>query len=303
MARYHLGWEDEQGNPSDATGKGLRSALCLLACEASGGEWPTAVPAASAVELVHAFSLVHDDIQDRDRERHHRPAVWTVWGEAQAINAGDALLALARLALARLAHDADTQARCTGVLDQATLEMVEGQTLDLEFEGSDDVSVDQYLDMVGRKTGALFGCSLSMGAIVAGAVDGRVQQFDRLGRTLGSAFQVRDDTLGIWGDETKTGKPAGADVSRHKKSLPVLLGLRGAKSEEIRRAYSEPEPSEAHVATIVRALEGSGVREECMSMARDMADDALAQLNAMELDEAAGSDFREAVTFLLERDF
>ena len=107
MARYHLGWEDENGNPSDAGGKGLRAGLCLLACEASGGDWNAALPAAAAVELVHSFSLVHDDIQDRDRERHHRPAVWTVWGEAQAINAGDALLALARLALDDSALPAD----------------------------------------------------------------------------------------------------------------------------------------------------------------------------------------------------
>jgi geranylgeranyl diphosphate synthase type I len=125
MARYHLGWEDERGDPSDAGGKGLRGGLCLLACEAAGGDWKAAIPAAAAVELVHSFSLVHDDIQDRDLKRHDRGTVWAVWGEAQAINAGDALLALARLALADQALSSDTLVRAARGLDEATLEMVE----------------------------------------------------------------------------------------------------------------------------------------------------------------------------------
>src|SRR3989441_5346125 len=141
MIRYHLGWEDAEGRPQDVGGKGLRPTLCLLACEAAGGDWHRALPVAAAVELVHNFSLIHDDIQDRDSERHHRPTVWSIWGEAQAINAGDALLLLARLFILRLPDGgvSDSVAlEAARMLDEGTLEMVEGQTLDLTFERSPD---------------------------------------------------------------------------------------------------------------------------------------------------------------------
>jgi geranylgeranyl diphosphate synthase type I len=301
MARYHLGWEDAEGRPSDAGGKMVRSGLCLLACEAAGGEWRPAIPAAAAVELVHSFSLVHDDIQDRDRERHHRPAVWAVWGEAQAINAGDALLALARLGLARLSYDPALHARCASCLDEVTLEMVEGQTLDLQFESCDYVDVDEYLDMVGRKTGALFGCALSLGAIVAGANEERVVQFDRLGRTIGVAFQVRDDVLGIWGDPEKTGKPAGADLQRQKKSLPVLIALGGPAAEAVREAYAAP--NNVSVAAAVGAMEEAGVPDLCRQIGEAMQAQARLLIEVLRLEDEGGKALREAVGFLLEREY
>jgi geranylgeranyl diphosphate synthase type I len=301
MARYHMGWEDEEGRPSEAGGKGLRAGLCLLACEAAGGDSSAAVPAAGAVELVHAFSLVHDDIQDRDRERHHRPAVWTVWGEAQAINAGDALLALSRLALAQLSDRQDTFARASGCLDEATLEMVEGQALDLEFEAREQVSVDDYMSMVDRKTGALFGAALALGAIVADADEGRTAEFERLGRMLGAAFQVQDDVLGVWGDEAKTGKPAGADVARRKKSLPAVVALNGPGGASIREAYAIG--GDVDVGAVVAAMDRAGVREECKGMGAAICHEALRTITAMELSSEAGSEFGEAVRFLLDRDY
>jgi geranylgeranyl diphosphate synthase type I len=300
MARYHLGWEDEQGNPSDAGGKGVRAGLCLLACEAAGGDWQKAVPAAAAVELVHSFSLVHDDIQDGDRERHHRPAVWTVWGQAQAINAGDALLALARLALASL-DDPELHTRCARCVDEATLEMVEGQTLDLEYESRDDVSAEEYLAMSARKTGALFGCALQVGAMVGGAGDEQPDEFGRLGRTLGIAFQVRDDVLGIWGVESKTGKPAGADLRRGKKSLPVVVALNGPRAESLRPLLSAAD--DAAVVELMGAMEGAGVPDECRATGDRLAREALDSLSAMELRGDAGRELAEVVGFLLERDF
>jgi geranylgeranyl diphosphate synthase type I len=306
MARYHLGWEDERGNAINAGGKGLRAGLCLLACESSGSDWKTAVPAAAAVELVHSFSLVHDDIQDRDLKRHNRSTVWAVWGNAQAINAGDALLALARLALLRVAFSGVADPRqsflhAAGCLDQATLEMVEGQALDIEFEGCDYVTVDEYLDMVGRKTGALFGCALSLGAIVAGAGGARVEQFDRLGRTLGAAFQVRDDMLGIWGDEEITGKPVGADLQRRKKSLPVLVALKGRAAEAVRAAYAGSD--DVAVEQVLRAMEEAGVADECQRIGEAMQREALALIAAMDLEGDAGRDLAGAVWFLLEREY
>ena len=301
MARYHLGWEDERGNSSDAGGKGLRGGLCFLACEAAGDGWRTAVPAAAAVELVHSFSLVHDDIQDRDRERHHRPAVWTVWGEAQAINAGDALLALARIALANGSFPAETMVEAGRRLDEATLEMVEGQVLDLQFESCDYVNVEEYLDMVGRKTGALFGCALVLGAVVAGSRDEHLGQFERLGRTLGVAFQVRDDVLGIWGDPEKTGKVAGADLQRRKKSLPVLVALGGPAGDVVRTAYSSD--GDVAVEPVVSAMEQAGVQEECRGLASQMQAEALRLIEQMELDGTAGGELADAVRFLMEREY
>jgi len=228
MLRYHLGWEDVRGHPTESSGgKGLRPALCLLSCEAAGGDWRRALPAAAAVELVHNFSLIHDDIQDRDTERHHRPTVWSVWGEAQAINAGDALLSLARLAVLGLRDEglaADHALEAARILDERTLEMVEGQTMDLTFEGDLDVSADDYIGMIEKKSGALFDASLGLGALAAG--DPHVAEgMGRCGRLLGTAFQIRDDMLGIWGEPGKTGKSVAGDIRRRKKSLPVVYAL------------------------------------------------------------------------------
>jgi geranylgeranyl diphosphate synthase type I len=304
MARYHMGWEDEQGQPGAAGGKGVRAGLCLLACQAVGGKWETAVPAAAAVELVHAFSLVHDDIQDRDRERHHRPAVWTVWGEAQAINAGDALLALARLGLAELSgHGVPAEAVLAAgrSLDEATLHMVEGQTLDLQYEEREDVSVEEYMEMVACKSGALFGCALAMGAICGGSDEREVREFGRLGRVLGTAFQVRDDVLGIWGDSARTGKACGADLLRRKKSLPVVVALNGAAGKVVRDAYAGP--GEVAVERVLVAMDQAGVRSECGRIGEELSREARELIHGLELRGDAGLELEETVRFVLERDF
>jgi geranylgeranyl diphosphate synthase type I len=287
----------------------VRPALCLLACEAAGGDRQTAVPAAAAVELVHAFSLVHDDIQDRDRERHHRPAVWTVWGEAQAINAGDALLALAHLALGELRDGGlspDSVLQAVRRLDEATLEMVEGQVLDLQMEDREDADVREYLDMVSRKTGALFGCALELGALAATAAPEVQAAFGRLGSALGVAFQMRDDMLGAWGDEAKTGKPAGADILRRKKSLPIVLAFEAAEGDEADRLRGLYE--ERDVAGVLAAFARLGVRAKCEELAAEKAAEAASTLASLELAQtgrppAAGAELREAARFLLEREF
>jgi len=227
MLRYHLGWEDAEGGPPANQGKGLRPALCFLACESAGGDWKRALPAAAALELVHNFSLVHDDIQDRDLLRRGRPTVWSIWGDAQAINAGDALLALARLSILRLS-EADVSGvalEAARLLDERTLEMVEGQTLDLSFDQLADVDLESYLEMIEKKTGALFDCSLHLGALIGGAQPAVAGAMGRVGRLIGSAFQIRDDMLAVWGAENRTGKTPAADIRRRKKSLPIVSAL------------------------------------------------------------------------------
>lgn len=309
MVRYHLGWEDTEGRLDNARGKGLRSSLCLLTCEAAGGELRQALPAAAAVELVHRFSLVHDDIQDRDAERHHRPTVWKVWGEAQAINAGDAILALAHLVVLRLAEEgvpAPSVLAAARVLDERTLEMVEGQTLDISFEDCLDVALPDYIEMIERKTGALFDCAFTLGALVGDADTAIIQQLGGIGRTLGMAFQIRDDMLGIWGKEADIGKPIGADIRRRKKSLPIVYALNDARSgarDELRVIYGKPALDDKDVGRVLRILEGAGVREYCATLAADKKNAALRELGELELKPRPAAELREAAEFVLEREF
>jgi len=309
MVRYHLGWEDAEGRPDNAIGKGLRSSLCLLTCEAAGGDLRRALPAAAAVELVHNFSLVHDDIQDRDAERHHRPTVWRVWGEAQAINAGDAVLALARLAILKLADEGlppQTVASAARVLDERTLEMVEGQTLDVSFEDRLDVALPDYIEMIEKKTGALFDCAFRLGGLSAGADGPLVERLGRTGRTLGTVFQIRDDMLGIWGEEADTGKPIGADIRRRKKSLPIVYALTEARSgarDELRVLYGKAALDDEDVGRVLRILEDAGVQRYCAAIAARKKNAALRELGQLELKPRAAAELREAAEFLLEREF
>ncbi|MGK2965066.1 MAG: polyprenyl synthetase family protein, partial [Tepidiformaceae bacterium] len=241
-ARYVLGWEGPAGEPSSAAGKRIRPALCLEAASALGADPTVALPGAVAVELVHNFSLVHDEVQDHDAERHHRPTLWARLGEAQAINAGDYLYTRAIAALANGGADATTQGAALAVLSRAAEAMIAGQWSDLEFETRDAVSVDAYLAMVAGKTGSLLGAPLEIGAILAGASKETAVAFGRWGLHIGLAFQAQDDYLGIWGDPTETGKSNVNDLARRKKTLPVVFGLQDGKcARAIQQAYSASE--------------------------------------------------------------
>lgn len=306
MMRYHVGWEEADGTPANARGKGLRPSLCMLTCEAAGGDPERAVPAAAAIELVHNFSLVHDDIQDRDEKRHHRPTVWSVWGEAQAINAGDALLALAQISVLRSTErgvSAETALAAARLLDERTLEMVEGQVMDLEFEGSARVELDSYIGMIERKTGALFDCSLRMGALVAGAPDEVAERLGRCGRRLGLTFQIRDDMLGIWGAENRTGKETAADIRRKKMSLPIVYALSSDDALEVRRVYEQPFVRDEDVSDVLRALEQAGARDYCAGLAEEHTKAAMEEMEAAELSGSAADELKEVAGFLLERDY
>jgi geranylgeranyl diphosphate synthase type I len=243
MSGYHIGWLDDVGRERRAvTGKLVRPSLCLWACEACGGEAGDAIPAATAVEWVHNFTLVHDDIQDGDRDRHGRPTVWAVWGVAQAINAGDALHALAFRVLTESGIDPERTLRAVRALSTATLEVVEGQCLDLALEGRVQIPVRAYLRMVRAKTGALLGAALEMGALTAGAPLATVRRFRRAGYLLGLSFQMRDDWLGTWGDSAVTGKSSAGDVGRRKASLPLVAAyhaLPPAAQLRLLRAFAE----------------------------------------------------------------
>jgi geranylgeranyl diphosphate synthase type I len=236
MVSYHMGWADEAGRPQVVkTGKLVRPSLALWACAACEGDAREALGAASAIEWFHNFTLVHDDIQDGDRKRHGRETVWSLWGIPQAINAGDAMQTLAFLSMAQDARHPERALAAISAIGRAGLEVIEGQCLDLELEGQIDAGLRAYLRMVGAKTGALLGASLEAGALMAGADRARARRFALAGRLLGTAFQIRDDYLGMYGNPAVTGKSASNDASRYKMTFPIVAGVRVMSTLQRRR--------------------------------------------------------------------
>jgi geranylgeranyl diphosphate synthase type I len=236
MAAYHMGWVDREGRPDSARpGKLVRPSLCLWACEAVGADAADALPVACALEWVHNFTLVHDDIQDGDRERRRRETVWSVWGAPQGINAGDSLHAFAFELLLAPGGQGLRRLRAGRALARAIRELVEGQCLDLAQEGRLATSPHAYLRMARGKTGALLGASMETGALVGGARQALGDVLRRAGELLGQAFQVRDDWLGAWGDPAQTGKSRNGDLGRRKITFPVLAGYAAMDAPERRR--------------------------------------------------------------------
>ncbi len=308
MMRYHLGLAERNGEPVAArVGKMLRPALCLLSCEAVGGQRRQAVPAAAAIELVHNFTLIHDDIEDASHSRHGRDTVWRVWGEAQAINAGDGMFALAHIALLRLSEEgvsAPLVVEAARLLDEACLALCEGQQLDLEFEERLEVTQDDYTAMISGKTAALIGAATAVGALLGGASEDVVGAFKEFGCRLGLAFQTQDDVLGIWGDTAETGKPAGEDIAARKKSFPVVHALGSASADDLRslrRVYGAGTVTPEGVAEVMAVLERSGARAACEKAVACHVDDALACLDGLDLVPARQRDLESLARYLVRR--
>ena len=258
VLRYHVGLEDEAGKRVKKTGKLLRPSLVLFTAEELGATLEEGLPAAVALEMIHNFSLIHDDIQDRDEMRRGRPTVWRRLGVAQGINAGDLLLAKA----IELVQGSPKAVQTTKALLAATCEMIEGQALDVAFEGQ-DVGIDSYLAMVEKKTGALIRCAFQLGALTVGSSPEVLKSVRTLGVEIGKAFQICDDLLGVWGDGEITGKPQGSDIRRKKRSLPVVIAFSQAgekELEELLNVYKKPEFLDEDVATIVSVMEELNVR-------------------------------------------
>ncbi|MCL0076777.1 polyprenyl synthetase family protein [Dehalococcoidia bacterium] len=309
MMRYHLGWIDVSGQSQlTSGGKLLRPSLCLLSCESVGGDWHVALPAAAALELVHNFSLIHDDIEDESRERRGRPTVWHVWGQPQAINTGDAMHTLARLALLRLEGKDLAPGKILSavrLLDETCLRLCEGQYLDMSYEERLDVSIDDYLEMIGLKTAALFECSLKLGALLGTDDERAIEGMGRFGRNLGLAFQIRDDVLGIWGEDKITGKPA-TDILKKKKALPVIYGIQRAGLEqraEFLRVYSEQTIAERDVASVRQMLDRLGARQYASGVAGRYRQSALAELDETSISPSAKDQLRELAQFVVEREY
>ncbi len=294
MLAYHLGLDGKEGR----RGKRMRPLLGLLAYQSLTGDYRPALPGAAAVELGHNFSLVHDDIEDADVERRHRPTLWALWGVPLAITAGDALFALSRLALYRLLEDGFSERRVLALMrvyDETCLALCEGQYLDISFERQADVSVDAYFEMIGKKTAALVGASVQAGAILA-TDDGQVvEAYRRFGYDLGMAFQMADDVKGTFWTSAESGKPEAGDVRKRKKTLPVVWALEhgGPEDRERLAAIYAPRPSDGPdgasvheapalddslVSEVLAILERTGAREHALAEARRYRDLALRHL-------------------------
>jgi geranylgeranyl diphosphate synthase type I len=284
MVRYHLGLD---GAPGD-TGKRLRPLLGLLAFASLTGDHRRALPGAAAVELGHNFSLVHDDIEDRDVERRHRATIWTIYGIPQAINAGDTLFVLSRLALHRLTELGFSDTKVLALMrlyDDTCLALCEGQFLDIWMSEHDDgTGVDLYLEMVGKKTAALIAASVQAGAMLATDDEAVIRAFRDFGWALGVAFQVNDDLLGIWGAEQATGKQA-SDLAKHKKTLPVIYALEHAAPADRARLlelYTAAELGQGEQAEARAILDRSGAHDYTRAEARRYRDQAVAALDDIE---------------------
>jgi geranylgeranyl diphosphate synthase type I len=281
MVRYHMGL-DRQG----PRGKRLRPLLGLLAYQSIAGEYQRALPGAAAVEMGHNFSLVHDDIEDAGMERRHRAALWTVTGVPQAINTGDTLFSLSRMALHRLRElgfSADKVLSLMRLYDETCLALCEGQFMDIWTSEHDEwMSVEYYFDMIGRKTAALIAGSVQAGAMLATDDERVVLAYRSFGWALGLAFQLNDDMLGIWGDEASTGKEP-SDIASRKKTLPLIYAVergQAADRERLREILRHEPPTDADVAEVGEILERSGARAYTRTRARAYRDEALAQLES-----------------------
>ncbi|MFI1916624.1 polyprenyl synthetase family protein [Nocardia sp. NPDC020380] len=284
LAGYHFGWCDPQGVPiaGGTQGKALRPALTFAAATACGGSTEQAVHAAAAVELLHNFSLVHDDVMDTDPMRHGRPTVWRVWGETNATLLGDALQALALAVLSDGAPETVTSEAVIR-LARATVTLCRGQYEDCAFEGRPVVSVDEYLTMAAGKTGALLGCACALGALCAGADHRMVSAMHTFGIELGLVFQLVDDAIDIWGDPAVTGKPAHSDLIHRKQSFPVVCALTSdtGPGRELARIYHGRHPmTPARAARAADLIEEAGGRQRTLRRAATALESAVEALPA-----------------------
>ncbi len=312
LLKYHLGWVDQEGNMSQTAssqGKALRPTLCMFACDALNGDISGAVLGAAALELIHNFSLIHDDIQDQDIERRHQSTVWSIWGVPKALVAGDAMQAVGDLtALMTIESGVPVNVvlKVSEILTESYLEMIEGQCLDLQFETRTDISAEDYLGMVGRKTGALLRSSVHIGALIATDNTDITDAFSEFGSHIGRAFQIRDDYLGIWGDASETGKSNDNDIRRRKKSFPVVYGFEhasGSAKEELISIYNKEIDNDDDVAKVMTILEDVGAPQYSGHITEKSAELALSSISEIDLPHWVDQEIGDLINFLVNRQY
>ena len=309
VMQYHFGWMDEDGHPTNAVvGKCLRPALCLFFCEILGGDWRKALPAAVAIELIHNFSLIHDDIQDEDTKRHNRSTVWHIWGKPKGLLAGDAMRILADASLRGLevnGFSPDKIKKVSFLLTERYLEMLEGQYMDLSYETTLDITLKQYIDMISRKTGSLMEASTQLGAILASDECEHQKEIAMFGRSLGLGFQIRDDVLGIWGSQEVIGKTVGNDILRKKKTFPIVYALEVSPislKEKIKEIYRKKMLTRDDVNWVMSVLDDLGAQEYSQKVAEQMCSEAVKVSQRINLSKYARNEISELASFVALRD-
>lgn len=300
MLGYHLGWFGPDAG-AKAQGKRIRPLILLLVTETVSGDYRNALPAAASVEILHNFSLIHDDIEDNSDQRRGRDTLWRIHDVPLALNAGDAMFSLAFLALDNLAnaHPPEIQLKANQMLSATCLALTKGQHMDISFETQLQVETTEYLRMIRGKTAALLAASMQLGALLGGATSQLQRNFNQLGTNVGLAFQVHDDILGIWGDAASTGKSAASDLITRKKSLPILYGLeqKGRFSE-----MWEAEITAENVPQLAAQLETEGALAYAQQKAAEYTSAAKDLLSQVESNNPAGDALAELITFLIKRD-
>jgi len=300
MLAYHMGWIGE-GSGRSAQGKRIRPLLLLLSCAACGGDWNAALPAAASVELVHNFSLVHDDIQDNSATRRGRDTIWVKWGMPQGINAGDALFVISNLALLDLLSSFSAEQVITAsiILHTSCLNLTEGQYLDLSYEKRSDLVLEEYWTMVTGKTAALISACCAIGSLLGGTDEITRDAYRNFGHYLGLAFQVQDDYLGIWGDSALTGKSTESDLVTGKISLPVLFGLN--QKGAFAKRWLGGSISADEVLGLSNLLEAEGARLYSQNTADQMTDTALQFLRSADPPGDVGQELFDLANRLMGR--
>jgi geranylgeranyl diphosphate synthase, type I len=300
MLSYHMGWTGE-GAGRDATGKRIRPLLLLLTTASCGGDWKKALSAAAAVELVHNFSLVHDDIQDNSEKRRGRPTIWVNWGVPMAINVGDAIFVLSNLAIMELenGYPADLVLEAARILHRTCLDLTRGQFLDMSFEKRAEVKVEDYWLMVTGKTSSLLSSCCHIGAVLGKADEATKEAYRSFGHYLGLAFQIQDDILGIWGDENVTGKSTASDLIERKKSLPVLVGL--SKEGRFAERWTSEQITTENVEEIAKLLASESAYAYTHEAAKQMTDLSINSLREADPQGEAGDALMELANKLLYR--
>ena len=300
MMAYHLGWEGEGAGP-EAQGKRIRPLLTTLCTAACGENWRLALPAAAGIELIHNFSLVHDDIEDNSPIRRGRPTVWNIWGIPQAINTGDAMFSMAHLSIYGLDPIISTESilACSKLLQETCLELTKGQYLDIYHEDRNDFTLDDYWQMIQGKTASLIACSCELGALVGRGNSHIRENFYRFGQNLGLAFQVLDDILGIWGDTQRTGKSTESDLVCGKKTLPILYGL--SKRGKFYKKWNSGKVPVDEIEHATQILIEEGAKEFSQDQATRLTDMALKALTNANPKGLAGQELHNLTLKLLKR--
>lgn len=278
MVSYHFGWDGSATVPA----KRLRSLILILSYASLGGKVEDAFQAASALEIFHNFTLVHDDIQDQGEMRHGHSALWTKFGISLAINVGNYLSGLSQNMIGTLPESFPIECRLKALneFQDATLGVIEGQQLDIQYEKIDQITVDEYINMISLKTAKLFSVSFALAAILAGYEDEFVRKLAQVGENLGLGFQIQDDYLGIWGNQIETGKSISTDLLTRKKTFPAVTGL--TNSKEFQALWENKDKNdEEQLSKMKKFLERIDVKKDCLNLARAYYIEAQTQLNEL----------------------